>query len=251
MKRFVFLLSILFCSVAFAHTIEWYVGDNLLSTTTCESGDNITPPTAPQKHGYHFTGWFPYKARIEYLESTGTQWIDTGYIPNTNTTVVLGFVNQSRGNWVFGQRTAAYTTDALGLLTSDGAFVLYTPGLEIRFDSSSIKYNKKYIVTANKNTFIVLSDIGEKLVEKAGTATSLNAKYPLVLFGLVSGGSYLLANSGTKIYYFQIYDNDILVRDFIPVLDKDGTPCMYDKVEKKFYYNAGTGNFIAGPIINE
>ena len=250
MKKILIILSVLFCTTVFAHTIEWYVGDTLLSTTTCESGDNITPPTVPEKFGYHFKKWLPYKARIEYLESTGTQYIDTGYIPNTNTTVVLGFVTQ--GSWVFGQRTAAYTTDALGLLTNNGAFVLYTPGLEIRFDSSSIKYNKKYIVTANKNTFIVLSDIGEKLVEKAGTATSLNAKYPLVLFGLVSGGSYSLGNSGIKIYYFQIYDNDILVRDFIPVLDKDGVPCMYDKVEeRKFYYNAGTGQFIAGPVIGE
>ena len=30
-----------------------------------------------------------------------------------------------------------------------------------------------------------------------------------------------------------------------------GTPCLYDKVERKFYYNAGTGQFIAGPVIGE
>ena len=52
-----------------------------------------------------------------------------------------------------------------------------------------------------------------------------------------------------KFYYLKLYDNDILVRDMIPVLDKDGVPCMYDKVENKFYYNAGTGDFIAGPVI--
>ena len=57
--------------------------------------------------------------------------------------------------------------------------------------------------------------------------------------------------SKIKIKYFQIYDNDTLVRDFVPVLDKDDIPCMYDKVERKFYYNQGTGDFIAGPIVGE
>ncbi len=46
-----------------------------------------------------------------------------------------------------------------------------------------------------------------------------------------------------RIYYCKIYDDGVLVRDFIPVLDKEGTPSMYDKVEKKFYYNQGTGEF--------
>ena len=34
-----------------------------------------------------------------------------------------------------------------------------------------------------------------------------------------------------------------------PVLDKNGTPCMYDNVTDQFFYNAGTGQFIAGPVI--
>ena len=57
--------------------------------------------------------------------------------------------------------------------------------------------------------------------------------------------------SSVRMYNFKIYDNDVLVRDMIPVLDPTGTPCMYDKVEGKFYYNSGTGDFIAGPVIGE
>ena len=57
--------------------------------------------------------------------------------------------------------------------------------------------------------------------------------------------------SFVRMYNFKIYDNDTLVRDFIPVLDDNGIPCMYDKVEDKFYYNMGTGQFIAGPVITE
>ncbi len=46
--------------------------------------------------------------------------------------------------------------------------------------------------------------------------------------------------------YFKIYSNNKLVRDFIPVLDEDNKPCLYDKVEKKYYYNQGTGEFLYG-----
>ena len=35
---------------------------------------------------------------------------------------------------------------------------------------------------------------------------------------------------------FKIWQNDTLKRDFIPVLDLNGTECMYDLVENKFYY---------------
>ena len=54
-----------------------------------------------------------------------------------------------------------------------------------------------------------------------------------------------------KIYSSKIYNNNVLVRDFIPVLDPYGVPCMFDKVTNQYFYNAGTGDFIAGPVISE
>jgi hypothetical protein len=41
-------------------------------------------------------------------------------------------------------------------------------------------------------------------------------------------------------------DNGVLVRDMWPCYDPDGVACLYDKVEKKYYYNAGSGAFTAG-----
>ena len=52
-----------------------------------------------------------------------------------------------------------------------------------------------------------------------------------------------------RIYSFKIYDNGTLIRDMIPVKDLSGIACMYDKVSGQFFYNAGTGDFIAGPEI--
>ena len=54
-----------------------------------------------------------------------------------------------------------------------------------------------------------------------------------------------------KIYSFKIWDNENLVRDYIPVtntiINKAG---LYDSVEKKFYPNLGSGNFTAGSAKN-
>lgn len=60
--------------------------------------------------------------------------------------------------------------------------------------------------------------------------------------------SGIVAGTGVvgKIYYAQIYSGDTLVADMIPVKKSDGTPCLYDKVRKKYIYNDGTGTLKEG-----
>lgn len=60
--------------------------------------------------------------------------------------------------------------------------------------------------------------------------------------------SGIVAGTGVvgKIYYAQIYSGDTLVADMIPVKKSDGTLCLYDKVRKKYIYNAGTGTLKEG-----
>jgi hypothetical protein len=50
-----------------------------------------------------------------------------------------------------------------------------------------------------------------------------------------------------RIYQFTYSDGENHI-DLIPVIDKDGVACMYDKVSGEFFYNQGTGDFIAGNI---
>ena len=52
---------------------------------------------------------------------------------------------------------------------------------------------------------------------------------------------------GLKIYYQKIWNNDVLIRNFIPCYRKsDDKPGMYDTVNDTFYTNAGTGEFVVG-----
>ena len=46
-----------------------------------------------------------------------------------------------------------------------------------------------------------------------------------------------------KMYYCKIYDNDILVRDFVPCINVEGEYGLYDFVNSQFYGNVGTGSF--------
>jgi hypothetical protein len=46
----------------------------------------------------------------------------------------------------------------------------------------------------------------------------------------------------------QIYDDGVLVRDFIPCQDPNGVAGMYDTLNNKFYANAGTGDFVTGEV---
>lgn len=59
-------------------------------------------------------------------------------------------------------------------------------------------------------------------------------------------GSGIQQFSKCRIYNCKIWDSDSLIRDYIPVLDKSSAPCLYDKVEEKFYYNQGEGEFLYG-----
>lgn len=70
------------------------------------------------------------------------------------------------------------------------------------------------------------------------------SSFSMYLFGLNHGGNIDARLFDGKIYYFKIYEDNTLVRNFIPVLDENNVACLFDKVEGKFYYNQGTGEFL-------
>lgn len=244
MKRIAIFLTLFISTTAIAHTINWYVDGNILHTTTCESGDDITPPTAPEKYGYTFQEWLSYTP-IEYLESTGIQWIDTEYKPNGLTSIEIEaqFLKINNISWIFGSREGP----------SKNIFTLGVNGNQYIFGyANNIGNGFSTIPVTDINKHFFKHDKGACYIDKTRydyKTTDFQTQYNLYLFANNYTGN--MGKATARIYNCKIYDNDFLIRDFIPVLDKNGTPCLLDLVEKKFYYNAGAGDFIAGPIISE
>ena len=85
MKKLLLLIfGLLFTHVSMADTINLYwlnEDGTTYQNSTCTVGNDLEIPSIPPtKYGYTFTGWKLINyIPIEYLESTGTQWIDTGY----------------------------------------------------------------------------------------------------------------------------------------------------------------------------
>jgi hypothetical protein len=53
---------------------------------------------------------------------------------------------------------------------------------------------------------------------------------------------------GSRIYDFKVWENDILIQHLRPCL-MGNTPCMYDMVSGKYFYNQGTGEFKYGGLV--
>ena len=84
---------------------------------------------------------------------------------------------------------------------------------------------------------------------KKDTPTIMKVKTPRALLPHSFASSTLATDVIYQKYYMgvplyrqeKVWDDRGLVRDFIPVLDSNNKPALYDKVEEKFYYNKGNG----------
>ena len=179
-------------------------------------------------------GSLPYDAEVEYLESTGTQGINTNVLLTTTETYKINagiviLAGSGASKYIFSATNSAiqvYTYNN-NLLTQNVHMGLY---LNTFAEIESITVGKKSTLKCfNNNISTTYGNIqgGESIwILK-------NAEIPTV-----SGGI-------TRLYYCKIYENNSLVRDFIPVR-KDGVGYMYDKVSKQLFGNVGTGSFILG-----
>lgn len=185
---------------------------------------------------------------LEYIESSGTQWIDTGFYANQDSRIVcecLATTPIPTFYFPFGARTSlSYGFDSA--LTPTQVFYHY--GGYNTFQNFSYTASR-ITIDANQNTcsFITASGSTSITFEKHNFST----QYPVFLFSLNESG----ASIGTsyawrgRIYSCQIYDNGTLVHEYLPAKDTGGVICMYDNVEKEYIYNAGTGEFLAGPKV--
>jgi hypothetical protein len=180
---------------------------------------------------------------LEYIQSSGTQYIDTGFKPNQDTRVVTKFdMIQTDTTWrkLWGSASGTYDLDFA--LWNDGTTKLqsyYGTKTNNTVPITSMSLN----VDANKN---IWKYSGETITFDKNNFT---CAYSMYVFNVNKDDHPEYLPGMMKLYLFKIYDNDVLVRDFIPCKNPSGTVGLYDSVNNQFYQNAGSGIFIAGPEI--
>lgn len=179
-----------------------------------------------------------------YITSHGQEYIDTGFIPNQDTRVVIKAGNypahENDSVCLFGARSAVGASDSYGFITSAGSPDYYRSDYfgENLSVGSSYSFTEPFIIDKNKNvTYINGTQVIEAEYKQASGSRTM------YLFAYNTGGAPGTPTDGVQIYYCKIYDNGSLIRDYIPCRDPDGVACFWDNIAKEYVYNAGSGEF--------
>jgi len=185
---------------------------------------------------------------VEYIEGTGTQYIDTRYYPNQDTKFEMRYYILEAGCSPAGVRwTVAPNSQTFGFFASTSI------GTTCYFGRAN---DNKYVTFANKNEY---SQIADGLLDI--TRVSINtfsatvsrdqfvSTFPMYLFSLNIMGE-ASSPSKMRLYSASISESGAVKREFIPCYRKiDKKPGLYDAFNDVFYTNDGTGEFNVGADI--
>lgn len=182
---------------------------------------------------------------LRYIESSGTQYIDTGFKHNQNTRIIMDVqatTTPTANAWIFGGRIKHSTASIVAFYYHDSSKLWsgdYSSSSN-RVSFSSVGATDRLSVDFNKNV-LTINGISNTIA-----ATTFQSTYSMALLACNTSGA-ISGHISAKLYSCQIYDNGTLVRNFIPCKNSSGTAGLYDLVTSAFYGNAGTGSFVAGP----
>ena len=193
----------------------------------------------------------PYDAEVEWIESTGEQYIDTGIYAVNNiivdgSVIPVDYTTINKSRIIIG-------TDYVG---SGWAFVIRQPDgvknnrLQVMFGgwwTSNPPDNNNSLDAGVVSTFRydregMIFDVNGKIIHTSSPSDFSQHK---ILIGKNRNQGFDQSPS-LKIVHIKIQMGDNHVRDFIPVR-KDGVGYMYDRISGQLFGNSGTGSFIIGP----
>lgn len=189
----------------------------------------------------------PYDAEVEYLESTGSEYIDTGIIINDTCGFYCSFMGLNRNDKiVLGVK--GNSGDSRWCLSGD-----LSPKVNLSWNThfSSDGLGLRKIQTAKMNylndRISVLNDVRlQDITQKLDNSV---ANYNVCLFAGHWGSAAVTLFSVVRIYFFQITKGQDVIFDAFPVrVGQVGY--MYDRVSGQLFGNAGTGDFVLGPDVS-
>lgn len=184
---------------------------------------------------------------IEYLESSGTQYIDTGVTPNVDDYVEIKFQTKNTSNdtrsWFGYMDTSILPRFSIGVYGL-GFFAGLNSTINLTPKDTNI-HIIGFKSISGESHYILYDDV-EYIHTTTHSLTPIPASsYLFARHG--PNGVQTTDGLGTKIWYLKQKDsNENLRIDFVPVR-VGSVGYMLDLVSKQLFGNAGTGDFILGP----
>lgn len=192
--------------------------------------------------------------RLAYIESTGTQWVDTGW-KTTNKTEIY--------TEMYVDGNSSGTTTFPTLFGARNEFTYFnssnSQSIIIRIWDGKGNYNYNFPFNCWNSIHKTPTQCWVNAQKRTNyTLSSFTHTQPTYIFANNSNGS-VEYQAAIRCKFFRIWDDGNIKRDFVPVqttvavTSADGTSCpsgsigLLDLVENKFYQNKGTGTFTAGP----
>lgn len=182
---------------------------------------------------------------VEYIESINNAIIITEVIIDKATTIEwksMPIQFTSYGSFINSSVSEKNGLHEVGYSSSGSKVYMWTGTSGFNsFSSKSLNLNIIYNFKAiwdkslsNKKSLLYIDD---------AVYGSVNCDY--------TGKDIKIMNATSRYYYYKIYQDNILIRNFVPCYRKlDNEIGMYDTVNGVFYTNQGTGTFIKGPDVN-
>lgn len=187
---------------------------------------------------------------LEYIESTGTQFLNTKYRvkPTTEIDILLevtGYDTANDWNGLFGARTAINNSDCFAGFVNKSTYILAFNygGADYAVNGTAVSGERN--ITNKGKTFY---QNGSALYTFSGNLSNGNYDFYLCAANLAGQARF----SKQKLKYCRLYENGAIVHEYIPAKRKsDNVLGVYDVVSNTFITNAGTGTFIAGAEVND
>ena len=186
----------------------------------------------------------PY-TELEYIQTTGTQWINTGLMVSNLTNPIMSMTFQYLDTTKGKQTGAVKEPQSFKFgISNGGQFLCQSAGSNSEVTFGPADTEKHTFLLNSQNATCKLDDTTLNL-----TVGNLSNLTGLITVGSVSASKQRVGN--VKIYDFELISNNSVVRHLIPARrNSDNLLGMYDTVNDEFYPNAGTGSFVAGDDVN-
>lgn len=192
---------------------------------------------------------------IEYVQTDGACWFDTGIIPDLSTKVELALTPITQRNYPWLVFIGAQNND-----DSSDTFQIrrnnrnnnFEPKVDSQYTNVDYTQDTRYELSLDKDNFVVNGDsysIGATSMDACNYTLFISAVHNPIWETGGNGSGVPYRASSAKFEEIKIYKNNVLVGDFRPA-NNNGSIGFYDTISQTFKANLGTGTPVAGPSLS-